>query len=94
MEATAAVQKRRTPVGRAHRSAAKHSTRVNPFFSNEKPGRRSQSSTSCDFGEFISKSLARAKQNTGGSYSQGGGSEGSWIVEAKSQRDPFEEGRR
>ena len=32
-------------------------TRVNPFFSNEKPGRRS---TSGDFGKFISKSLARA----------------------------------
>ena len=32
--------------------------------------------------------------NTGGSYSQGGGSEGSWIVEAKSQGAPFEEGRR
>jgi hypothetical protein len=35
-----------------------------------------------------------ARHVTGGSYSQGGGSEGSWIVEAKSQRDPFEEGRR
>jgi len=35
-------------------------TRVNPFFSNEKPGRRSLSSTSGDFGKFISKSLARA----------------------------------
>jgi len=37
-------------------------TRVNPFFSNEKPGRRS---TSGDFGIFISKSLARANSPQG-----------------------------
>jgi hypothetical protein len=35
-------------------------TRVNPFFSNEKPGRRTQCSTSGDFGKFISKSLEPA----------------------------------
>ena len=43
--------------------AASSLTRVNPFFSDEKPGRRSLSSlssTSGDFGKFISKSLARA----------------------------------
>ena len=39
-------------------------TRVNPFFSNEKPGRRSLSSTSGDFGKLISKSLARANERT------------------------------
>ena len=33
-----------------------------PFFSNEKPGRRTLCSTSGDFGKFISKSLARAKK--------------------------------
>ena len=32
-------------------------TRVHPFFSNEKPGRRTQCSTSGDFGKLISKSL-------------------------------------
>ena len=37
-------------------------SRVNLFFSNEKPGRRSLSSTSGDFGKLISKSLARAKK--------------------------------
>jgi hypothetical protein len=33
-------------------------TRVNPFFSNEKPGRRSYG-TSGDFGKLISESLPR-----------------------------------
>ena len=37
-------------------------TRVNPFFSNEKPGRRSRRSPSGDFGKLISKSLERANR--------------------------------
>ena len=43
-----------------HRKAPRL-TRVNPFFSNEKPGRRTLCSTSGDFGKLISESLARAK---------------------------------
>ena len=53
-----------TPVAREWREREREwleLTRVNPFFSNEKPGRRSQSSPSGDFGKLISKSLERAK---------------------------------
>ena len=35
---------------------------MNPFFSNEKPGRRSVSSPSGDFGKLISESLERANK--------------------------------